>query len=87
MIGIRLAGEYRLSSIWICFDYFDCNLYRLPLGFAGILAGCFGVAGAVVGMSEVWYTGPLGMKAGAEFGADLGFEVSIAVCSGEASRY
>ena len=30
---------------------------RLPLGVAGILAGCFGVAGAVVGMAEV--TSPL----------------------------
>ena len=47
----------------------------MPLGVAGILAGCCGVAGAVVGMSEVWYTGPLGKLAGAEFGADLGFEV------------
>ena len=45
-------------------------------GRRGILAGCCGVAGAVVGMSEVWYTGPLGKLAGAEFGADLGFEVS-----------
>jgi purine-cytosine permease-like protein len=26
---------------------------RLPLGIAGVLAGCFGVAGAVVGMAEV----------------------------------
>ncbi|RPD65014.1 cytosine-purine permease [Lentinus tigrinus ALCF2SS1-6] len=49
---------------------------RLPIGFAGVLAGCFGVAGAVVGMSEVWYTGPLGKDAGAEFGADLGFELA-----------
>lgn len=48
---------------------------RLPLGIAGILAGCFGVAGAVVGMAEAWYIGPLGAMAGAEFGADLGFEV------------
>ena len=30
-----------------------------------------------MGMSEVWYTGPLGKDAGAEFGADLGFEVSF----------
>lgn len=45
------------------------------MGAAGIFAGCFGVAGAVVGMSEVWYTGPLAKKAWAEFGADLGFEV------------
>ena len=27
--------------------------HRLPLGIAGILAGCFGVTGAVVGMAEV----------------------------------
>lgn len=29
---------------------------KLPLGVAGILAGCCGVAGAVVGMSEVGRT-------------------------------
>ncbi|KAF8208129.1 purine-cytosine permease [Mycena galopus ATCC 62051] len=51
---------------------------RLPLGIAGVLAGCIGVAGAVVGMAEVWYIGPLGVKAGAEFGADLGFELAAA---------
>ncbi|KAJ7816974.1 permease for cytosine/purines, uracil, thiamine, allantoin-domain-containing protein [Mycena olivaceomarginata] len=51
---------------------------RLPLGIAGVLAGCFGVAGAVVGMAEVWYIGPIGVKAGAEFGADLGFELAAA---------
>ncbi|KAJ7095711.1 permease for cytosine/purines, uracil, thiamine, allantoin-domain-containing protein [Mycena belliarum] len=49
---------------------------RLPLGIAGVLAGCFGVAGAVVGMAEVWYIGPLGVKAGAKSGADLGFELA-----------
>ncbi|KAJ7134817.1 permease for cytosine/purines, uracil, thiamine, allantoin-domain-containing protein [Mycena epipterygia] len=49
---------------------------RLPLGIAGILAACFGVAGAVVGMAEVWYIGPIGVKAGAAFGADLGFELA-----------
>jgi len=51
---------------------------KLPMGFAGILAACFGVAGAVVGMSQVWYIGPLGKIAGAEFGADLGFELAAA---------
>ena len=45
------------------------------MGFAGITAGCFGVAGTVVGMAEVWYTGPLAVKAGGMFGTDLGFEV------------
>ncbi|KIP11708.1 hypothetical protein PHLGIDRAFT_99130 [Phlebiopsis gigantea 11061_1 CR5-6] len=51
---------------------------RLPVGFAGILAGCCGVAGAVVGMSEVWYTGPIGKAAGDLYGADLGFELAAA---------
>ncbi|KAH9942946.1 purine-cytosine permease [Amylocystis lapponica] len=52
---------------------------KLPMGFAGVIAGCCGVAGAVVGMSEAWYTGPLGLKAGADgIGADLGFELAAA---------
>jgi NCS1 nucleoside transporter family len=51
---------------------------KLPMGFAGVLAGCFGVAGAIVGMSEVWYTGPLGWKAGGLFGTDMGFELAAA---------
>ncbi|KAJ7643966.1 purine-cytosine permease [Roridomyces roridus] len=51
---------------------------RLPLGVAGVLAGCFGVAGAVLGMAEVWYIGPIGVAAGTEFGADLGFELAAA---------
>ncbi|EGN94940.1 hypothetical protein SERLA73DRAFT_113651 [Serpula lacrymans var. lacrymans S7.3] len=49
---------------------------RLPLGVAGILAACCGVAGAVVGMSEAWYTGPIGKMAGAAYGADLGSELA-----------
>ena len=48
--------------------------FRLPLGAAGIFAGCCGVAGAVVGMAQVWYIGPIGAKLG-PFGGDLGFEV------------
>ena len=40
-----------------------------------MLACCFGIAGAVVGMSQAWYTGPIGAMAGAKNGADLGFEV------------
>lgn len=47
---------------------------KLPIGIAGIAAGCIGVAGAVVGMDEVWYIGPIGGKIGA-YGGDLGFEV------------
>ncbi|KAG6333320.1 hypothetical protein ID866_5768 [Astraeus odoratus] len=54
------------------------NPSKLPLGFAGILAECFGVVGAVVGMAQVWYTGPIGKKAGATYGTDLGFELAAA---------
>lgn len=44
---------------------------KLPVGVAGILAGCFGVAGAVIGMSQAFYTGPLGEMVGAEIGFEL----------------
>ena len=49
-------------------DDYD-SIYKLPVGLAGILAACCGVAGAVVGMAEVWYVGPIGKKIGA-FGGD-----------------
>lgn len=44
---------------------------KLPVGVAGILAGCFGVAGAVIGMSQTLYTGPIGEMVGAEIGFEL----------------
>jgi purine-cytosine permease-like protein len=43
---------------------------RLPVGAAGILACLFGVAGAVVGMAEVWYIGPLAKHVG-PYGGDM----------------
>ncbi|KAF8435811.1 permease for cytosine/purines, uracil, thiamine, allantoin-domain-containing protein [Boletus edulis BED1] len=52
------------------------NPSKLPIGIAGLLACCFGIVGAVVGMSQVWYTGPIGKMAGAAHGADLGFELA-----------
>ena len=56
---------------------FLCVLFirRLPIGITGLFACCFGVAGVVIGMSQVWYTGPLGRMAGATYDADLGFGV------------
>ncbi|KAG1723685.1 permease for cytosine/purines, uracil, thiamine, allantoin-domain-containing protein [Suillus lakei] len=47
---------------------------KLPVGVAGILAGCFGVAGAVIGMSQAGHRrciGPLGEMVGAEIGFEL----------------
>ncbi|KAH0825946.1 cytosine-purine permease [Lanmaoa asiatica] len=67
--GGRLGG-YNLAD-WD-------NPSKLPIGIAGLLACCFGIAGAVIGMSQVWYTGPIGRMAGATYGADLGFELAAA---------
>ncbi|KZT39929.1 hypothetical protein SISSUDRAFT_1044887 [Sistotremastrum suecicum HHB10207 ss-3] len=50
---------------------------KLPLGVAGVLAGCIGAAGAVVGMAQTYYVGPIAAKLG-PFGGDLGFELAAA---------
>lgn len=46
---------------------------KLPIGIACLTAMLFGSAGAVVGMSQVYYQGPIARLTG---GADLGFEFS-----------
>ncbi|KAI8626637.1 purine-cytosine permease [Xylariaceae sp. FL1651] len=51
---------------------------RLPPGYAAISAFAAGVAGAVLGMAQVWFTGPIGKLCGAEFGGDVGFELAFA---------
>lgn len=54
------------------------NRSRLPPGFAAITAFCFGVMGAVLGMAQVWFTGPIGKLCGTEYGGDIGFELAFA---------
>ncbi|ANB13662.1 Fcy2p [Sugiyamaella lignohabitans] len=55
------------------------NKKTLPIGIAAIFAMCCGVAGAVVGMSQVWYVGPIAIKIGdTGFGGDIGFELAFA---------
>lgn len=45
---------------------------NLPLGVAaGLATGC-GIAGAVCGMSQQWYVGPIGKMIGGASGADIG---------------
>ncbi|KAE9385571.1 hypothetical protein BT96DRAFT_968444 [Gymnopus androsaceus JB14] len=55
------------------------QITKLPLGIASFIAlGC-GVAGAVLGMAQVWYIGVIGHMIGdPEFGGDIGFELSFA---------
>lgn len=55
-----------------------CEPKRLPPGFAAIAAFCVGVAGAVLGMAQEWFTGPIGKLCGADFGGDVGFELAFA---------
>lgn len=47
------------------------------IGFAAFLAGCCGAAGAVLGMDQVWWIGPLAKPIGT-YGGDIGFELSFA---------
>lgn len=50
--------------------------HRLPKGLAAIMAFCIGVVGAVLGMSEAWYTGVVG-KTVRSYGGDLGVEMGF----------
>ncbi|EGV59946.1 Purine-cytosine permease fcy21 [Yamadazyma tenuis] len=46
-----------------------------PLGLAGTFAFLAGVAGAVCGLNQVWYMGPIAKKIG-DYGGDVGFELA-----------
>jgi len=55
-------------------DYGDRT--RLPWGIAGSLAGILGVVGAVLGMCQTYFTGPIAKNIGT-YGGDLGFEMAL----------
>jgi len=50
---------------------------KLPPGLAAVGGFLCGVSGAVLGMAQVWFTGPIGKLCGAEFGGDVGFELAF----------
>lgn len=62
-------------------DNYDIEAYldpsKLPPGIAAIFSFACGVAGAILGMSQVWWTGPIAKKIG-EFSGDVGFELAFA---------
>ncbi|KAL8923071.1 MAG: hypothetical protein Q9172_003281 [Xanthocarpia lactea] len=61
-------------------DYTSPHL--LPPGIAATIAFCFGVLGAVMGMAQVWFVGPIGRHIGeAPFGGDIGFPLAFAFAS------
>ena len=49
---------------------------RLPIGGAALFAFLAGWAGAIVGMSQVWWVGPIALKIGG-YGGDIGTWLSI----------
>ncbi|KAK6457255.1 purine-cytosine permease [Scheffersomyces xylosifermentans] len=60
------------------YDYANFHDKRVyPMGIAGTFAFCCGVAGVVLGMNQVWYSGVIGRKIG-DFGGDIGFEMGFA---------
>ncbi|SLM38272.1 vitamin b6 [Lasallia pustulata] len=50
---------------------------RLPIGAAALLSWLIGWTGAIVGMDQVWYQGPVALKIGG-YGGDIGAWMSIA---------
>jgi NCS1 nucleoside transporter family len=54
---------------------------KLPPGFAAIAAFALGVMGAILGMAQYWFTGPIGKLCGTQFGGDVGFELAFAFSS------
>lgn len=75
-----------LSEHWIYRKYlrrgYNIDDYatpqKLPISYAAAFAFCCGAAGAAVGMSQVWYTGPIAKLVDKQFPGDLGFELSFA---------
>ncbi|KAI2641139.1 purine-cytosine permease [Xylaria nigripes] len=53
------------------------NPKRLPPGFAAVSSFLLGVLGAVLGMAQVWFTGPIGRLCGGDLGGDVGFELAF----------
>lgn len=49
----------------------------LPLGISAIIAFCVGVVGAVLGMNQIWWQGPVAKKIGL-YAGDVGFELAFA---------
>ena len=50
----------------------------LPLGFAALLSFLIGWAGAIIGMDQVWFVGPVATLVGDNTGADIGIWLGAA---------
>ena len=70
-----LLGGIALGFDWSVWDVPK----RLPVGIAALIAFLVGWAGAIIGMSQAWYVGPVAALAGGT-GADIGIWLGIGFC-------
>ncbi len=78
--GISLSEHFIYKK---GFPGYDITIFnspsKLPPGIAAIGAFCFGVFGAIMGMAQLWWIGPIGAKIGLpEYGGDIGFPLAFA---------
>jgi len=77
--GISLSEHFVFKR---GFGGYDPKIYtdasKLPVGIAAVVAFSFGIMGAVLGMAQVWFTGPIGKLCGTAYGGDVGFELAFA---------
>ncbi|KAI9777637.1 MAG: hypothetical protein M1835_005188 [Candelina submexicana] len=78
--GISLSEHFVYKK---GFPGYDITIFnapsKLPPGIAAIAAFCFGVFGAIMGMAQKWFTGPIGSKIGLPgYGGDIGFPLAFA---------
>ncbi|ROW14183.1 hypothetical protein VPNG_04203 [Cytospora leucostoma] len=78
--GVALAEHFVFRRGWGGYEVEDhATPSRLPPGFAALGAFLVGIMGAVLGMAQVWFTGPVGRLCGREgVGGDVGFELAFA---------
>lgn len=76
--GVALTEHFvfrRGAGGYVVEDYADPG--RLPPGMAAMSAFGVGVVGAILGMAQMWFTGPIGALCGGEWGGDVGFELAF----------
>jgi purine-cytosine permease-like protein len=77
--GVAVTDHFVFRKRIKGYDVSDYNRpERLPPGIASVAAFGMGVLGAVMGMSQVWFVGPIGRLIGIPpFGGDIGFELAF----------
>ena len=77
---ILFIEHYLFRDGWNGFQNYDLEAWntasKMPIGIAGLAAFAAGIAGAVVGMDETWWVGPIARKIG-DYGGDVGNELAL----------